>query len=250
VKMIKQRLREVVNGLGFEVTRRQPPRAAFEIQKVMMGATANPIIFDAGAHLGETSRIYRRLFPDATIQAFEPTRAAVEQLQAIFSGDDRHHVHALALSDCQGAMEFHLNKSGATNSLLGSDAEAASAWRPLVKTERAVKVATQTIDTFCAEQGISRIDILKIDVQGAEGQVLRGAGEMLAREAIKLVYLEVIVAPTYIGQSRPDEIFSPLYSAGLSLVDIFGIWRSGPVLLQFDALFALPEYVKRITESA
>jgi len=87
-------------------------------------------------------------------------------------------------------------------------------------------------------------------VQGAESRVLRGAREMLRRKAIDLVHLEVIVAPTYVGQSRPDEIFSLLCEAGLSLVDFYDIWKRGPVLLQFDALFARPEYVKQIADRA
>jgi FkbM family methyltransferase len=208
------------------------------------------IIFDVGAHSGVISRTYRRLFPVAVIHAFEPTPAAVDYLRAMFAGDERLHVHGLALSDCQGNSEFHLNASGATNSLLDSDAAAPANWRSLVKTEREIIVSSQTIDAFCTENGISCIDVLKIDVQGAESRVLRGARQMLARGAIKSVYLEIIVIPTYVGQSRPDEVFSLLYGAGLSLVDFYDVWKRGPILLQFDALFALPECVKRIGNTA
>ena len=82
--MIKQLVRKAVNGLGFDLTRRQPePPTPWEIQKMVMGTTADPIIFDVGAHSGATSRIYRRLFPDAAVHAFEPTPAAVEQLSLI-----------------------------------------------------------------------------------------------------------------------------------------------------------------------
>ena len=249
--MVKELVRRVVHGLGFEFTRRQPdPPTPYEVQKMMMGTTADLVIFDVGAHHGSRSKIYRRLFSDAVIYGFEPTPAAVDQLRLAFAGDDLYHPYALALSDRQGEIEFHLNAHGSTNSLLGTDAEAPVDWRSLVKTEGTVTVATQTIDTFCAENDISKIDMMKIDVQGAESRVLRGAREMLARGAIKSVYLEIIVAPTYVGQSRPDEIFTLLCGAGLSLVDFYDIWKCGPVLLQFDALFALPEYVNRIVKLA
>ena len=86
---------------------------------------------------------------------------------------------------------------------------------------------------------------MRIDVQGVESRVLKGTCNMLARGAIGSLLLEIIVAPTYVGQSRPDEIFSLVCGAGLSLVDFYDIWKRDSLLLQFDALFAMPECVKR-----
>lgn len=214
----------------------------------MLGDVDGLTVFDVGAHSGVTSRSYRNLFPTAAIHAFEPTPAAIEPLRKMFAGDDAVQIHALALSDRQGGVDLNLNASGATNSLLPSDPDAPADWRPLVETERIVKVATQSIDAFCNSHSISRVDVLKIDVQGAESAVLRGAHDMLGRRAIGSVYLEIIVAPTYLGQSRPDELFALLERGGLQLIDFYDIWKRGPLLLQFDALFALPELVKRIAD--
>ncbi len=245
--MIKQLIRKAVNTLGYEVTRKQlRPRTAYDVQKMMMGTNRDLVIFDVGAHAGSSSIAYRRLFPQANIHAFEPTPAAVDNLRAKFAEDDLHQLHALALSDRQGTMAVNLNASGATNSLLSTDADASPDWRPLIETKRKIIVPIQTIDAFCAEKGITRIDLMKIDVQGAENRVLKGACNMLARGAIRSIFLEIIISPTYVGQSRPDEIFSLLCGAGLSLVDFYDAWKRGPVLLQFDALFALPEYVMRL----
>jgi FkbM family methyltransferase len=247
--VIKQMIRNAVNSLGYEVTRRQPqPSTAYDVQRMMMGTGRDLIIFDVGAHAGWSSLTYRRLFPKATIHAFEPTPGAVDNLRAMFADDEHHQLHAVALSDRQGVMDFNLNASGATNSLLSADAEASADWRPLMETKQRIVVAAQTIDAFCAEKDITHIDLMKIDVQGAENRVLRGACNMLARSAIRSLFLEIIVAPTYVSQSRPDEIFRLLCEAGLSLVDFYDIWKRGPLLLQFDALFALPEYVKRLAE--
>jgi hypothetical protein len=106
-----------------------------------------------------------------------------------------------------------------------------------------VTVPTQTLDAFCNEHQIDSIDILKLDVQGAEKKVLAGAVNLLNRRAIKTVYLEMIIAPTYVGQSRLDEIFKLMNDGDLSLVDIYDIGRSGPLLLQFDALFSCPDNI-------
>jgi hypothetical protein len=52
-------------------------------------------------------------------------------------------------------------------------------------------VATVTLDDYCARCGIDRIDVLKVDVEGAESLVLAGAADLLARRAIAVVLIEV-----------------------------------------------------------
>jgi FkbM family methyltransferase len=245
--LIKQFVKAAVNGLGFDLSRHQPkPPTAFEVQKMMMEADRGLIIFDVGAHSGHTVIKYRRLFPAATIHAFEPTPGGCDYLRSVIPRDDRTFFHPLALSEREGHAEFHLNSSGSTNSLLQTDTEASPDWRPLLTTERIANVTTTTIDAFCASQGVPQIDILKLDVQGAEYRILEGARDMLASRRIRLVFLEVIVVPTYIGQAKPEDIFGLLGRNGLSIVDFYDLWRRGPTLLQFDALFALPEYTGRL----
>lgn len=110
---------------------------------------------------------------------------------------------------------------------------------PLLHSERTVRAHLRTLDSFCADKKIDHIDILKIDAQGMEGAVLKGAGTMLAEGRIGLVYLEILVAPTYEGQSDPGEIFSGLSSSGYRLADFFDEYRNpAGQLLQFDALFS------------
>lgn len=245
--MIKAAIRSALGSLGYEITRRQPaPPSAHDVQKLMLGGQSAPVIFDVGAHTGGMSEIYRRLFPEAHIHAFEPTPSAIDILHATFAADGRFHLHPLALSDREGDIAFHLNASGATNSLLAPRNEVPPDWWELMEPRTTVKVPAKAVDGFCAEHDIARIDIMKIDVQGAESLVLKGARDMLARGAIGSVLLEVIVIPSYDGQSRPDEIFSLLCGAGMTLVDLYGVWKRGPALLQFDALFAQPDLARRL----
>ena len=56
------------------------------------------------------------------------------------------------------------------------------------------------MDSFVAANKISRIDFLKIDVQGAEHKVLSGAIETLSQKIPKLIQLEIILGDTYEGQ--------------------------------------------------
>jgi hypothetical protein len=55
-----------------------------------------------------------------------------------------------------------------------------------------IKVRCQTLDTFCIEKGVDHIDILKIDVEGAELAVLEGAREMLKTGRVKHIQVEIL----------------------------------------------------------
>jgi FkbM family methyltransferase len=243
----KRLLRALMHRAGFDLVRATAPQpTAFEVQRQMFDTDI--VIFDVGAHTGETSSIYRRLFPNSSIRAFEPTPTSVDTLRHRFADDHLLSVHRLALSDRAGSASFTVNRSDATNSLLKTDASVHEGWRPFVETEQVIDVETQTLDGFCVAEGIAAIDILKLDVQGAELRVLQGARQLLAAGRIQAVYLEIIVTPTYLGQSPPAELLATLQAAGLKLIDVYDLNRHGPILLQFDALFARPALYARLIE--
>ena len=55
---------------------------------------------------------------------------------------------------------------------------------------RQIQVRCTTLDRFCSERGVKQIDVLKIDTEGFEFEVLKGASSMLAQQAIKFIYFE------------------------------------------------------------
>lgn len=83
-----------------------------------------------------------------------------------------------------------------------------------------------------------RLHILKLDVQGAERSVLEGASASLERQAVDLVYMEIIMAPTYVSQSAFHEYLAWLDARGYVLFDIYSSVRRNGRLIQADALFA------------
>src|SRR5262249_15432267 len=58
------------------------------------------------------------------------------------------------------------------------------------KEARQIQVRCSTLDKFCSERGVKQIDVLKIDTEGFDFEVLKGASSMLARKAIKFIYFE------------------------------------------------------------
>lgn len=174
--------------------------------------TSQPVIFDIGAFDGRTAVKYHKYFPQAVIHSFEPFPASFEKLKAN-KVNEKHFIQQLALSSENGSANLYVNKLKASNSLLQVD-EYATSVNASMSVEGIVTVEQQTLDDYCSKNGITSIDILKADVQGAELKVLQGAKELLQNKAIHLLYLEVEFSQLYKGQPVFDEISSFLRSYG------------------------------------
>ena len=234
-------LRSLARALGIRRARRDTE--AFAVQRRLV-PSEEPTIFDVGAHLGETARRYRALFPRAHIHCFEPFPASFEALRSSVAGDERIRVQQLAVSDSPGRANLNVNRSKATNSLLPSDERAAAYWgESLLDTDDTVEVTVTSLDAFCAEHAIAHIDILKLDVQGGEFQVLTGASTLLRKQAIDVVYMEMITAPTYVGQHDLHEYLGLFRAHGYVLFDFYNPVRKNGRLLQTDNLLVADRFL-------
>lgn len=113
-------------------------------------------------------------------------------------------------------------------------------------TRNQIEVATQTIDNFCRQRSIDHINILKMDVQGAEYAVLAGAREMLTRQLIDIVYMEVITVPVYVGRRKLHEYLAFFDSYDYELFDFYNPVRSNGLLIQTDNIMISSNFLKRI----
>lgn len=142
-------------------------------------------MFDVGANAGfYTLAAARIVGPSGRVVAFEPNPAVRTRLQKTISENQLKHVRveAVALSDrnetaeLRGAAEEDHN---ATATLTGTPD------MPIVATVRC-----QSLDDFCRQTGIDRIDYLKIDVDGAEQRVLAGARQLIESGRIGALQIE------------------------------------------------------------
>jgi FkbM family methyltransferase len=159
-----------------------PEKILFQFAKPFL--TATPIIFDVGAHKGGYTEYVLSEVPEADCFLFEPN---------------------------EHLFDFYLTKYKAFNTLVGATSgpktfyECAGKWDELSSMyKRPVfnglpvstgKVGCITIDQFCADMSIDHIDLLKIDVEGAELDVLKGARQMLSDK--KISFLQVEYGGTY-----------------------------------------------------
>jgi len=237
--MLKSAINGILGTIGYRVTRASHLEDPFLAMQRMLKGVEQPVIYDVGAHVGHTSRRFRELFPASQVHAFEPFRESFAQLEEYARGDPSVAAHEFGLGDSDGPRDFHSNPSSETNSLLATDERGPRTWRSgLLETREIVSAQFKTLDGVVSSLGTERISILKLDVQGAESLVMAGAAETCRRGKIDLIYSEIIVQPTYVGQKRLDECLAVFYKSGFDLYDFYNHMRSPEgVLIQVDAIF-------------
>jgi len=210
----------------------------FKQQQLLLSNKNNILIFDIGAHHGVTTKTYKRLFPESIIYSFEPDPESFSILNKEYKDFDNIYPFQIALSDFDGVGKLNINEFSPANSLLESDSRSIDYWVDnIYNTKKSIEVTTRSLDSFCNEHNISKINILKIDVQGSELAVLRGASQLLSKHAIGLIYTEVILVPTYQNQTLFHELNGFLYNYGYDLFGIYSLKHYKSRLVQFDSIF-------------
>jgi len=193
-------------------------------------------IFDVGANRGETALKYINIFPLAKVHAFEP----FPETCVIFNENHKNHknviLNQMALSSKVGKAILNVNTSVDTNSLLQSGKLGATS-DASCKTLNQIEIETNTLDNYCKQNNIQEIDILKIDVQGFEIEVLKGALELLANGKIKIIFTEAYFVQQYVNQPLFYEIASLLIKYDFVLQDIYDPYYSTQNILWCDAMF-------------
>lgn len=174
-------------------------KLGYEVRKVRYGfdpwgdvsrlslALSKPIecVFDIGANLGSTSQEILRRFDSCRVFGFEPHPATFEKLKANIT-NDRFFPIQLAFSDISGTRTLYEYESATINSLVPNARFA----ERFDCSARELLVVTNTIDEFCLASQIRHIDLLKIDTEGHDYNVLRGAEKMLRAKAVHFIYFE------------------------------------------------------------
>ncbi|MCW9034197.1 MAG: FkbM family methyltransferase [Rhodospirillales bacterium] len=138
-----------------------------------------PIIFDIGAHRGESVVFFRSIFPEANIFSFEPEPTNFQALKNV-AHEHNAKPFNLALSSKNEDVVFFKQDISHLGGLIPINQKSSDSlgYAEKAKNEE-ISVTSLTLDSFCSQNFVQEIDLLKIDVQGHELEVLRGAGIML-----------------------------------------------------------------------
>ena len=194
---------------GYEIAKVEFGRDLWPDVKTVLSAGKIKTVFDVGANEGQSAREFLRHFPQARIFSFEPTPATFQQLSRFAEMHPRITPVNKALGETPGRAEFNENGFNQTNSMLRANPRGEEYLGPgVTNCQRKIEVEMTTLDDYVQQAAIERIDLLKIDVQGFEPCVLKGARATLAASKIGCVVLEVTFIPVYENQATADDLIA------------------------------------------
>lgn len=188
-------------------------------------------ILDVGAYHGEFSVFARQVFRDTAVLMVEPQPKKREFLDALAQqlGGDVAVRCCLCGDHARPAVVFHqlATPFGSTGS---------SIYPEMSDFPREVlSLPMRTVDELVAELPGRRFDLMKVDVQGAELDVLRGARTTLAQ--VEVLVIELSLHSVNRGSPLLAEVVDELDALGFAMFDLQTLPRTDGLLLQVDALF-------------
>jgi FkbM family methyltransferase len=198
---------------------------------------------DAGAHEGSwTGALVRNFAPERVI-AVECEPRLVKPLTARFGGNSAIRVVKAALAGTEGIAKFHQLRHPAGSSLLKPRPEtarefAAQSWDVL----GTVDVQKISYDRLVADE--EEISILKLDIQGAEMDVLSNSHDGLAKT--KAILMEVTFTSHYENDAGFPELHSLMGKKGFGLYRLSPPYHRGGRILYADALYIREEVLRKL----
>lgn len=188
----------------------------------------NPsIIYDIGAHEGAWTTCAKKVFPTATYFAFEANTDMRENLQDLSS-------HFVVLGkENKEAIPFYKNTIGCTtgNSIYLEQTHFYTPQTAVLELR-----SVRTLESYVQENGIPFPDFIKLDVQGAELDILQGAGDIL--KAAKYIVLEASLHQYNAGAPLIEDLIAFLKQNSFEIIDFVEFHRINGYLAQVDVLFA------------
>ena len=247
--IMKNFIAKLIQKTGYEISRlpeksSHPANEYFQLQRFLSGVK-QPVIFDVGAHVGKMTKRYRNIFPDAEIYAFEPIPECFNQIRELSKSDGKIHIYQTALSNQSGDKDFYIYKNSASSSLLLSTEEGRRKWgNGALEIQSQITVQCNTLDGFCDTNNIDKIHLLKLDIQGAEFEVLTGAEGLLRSGSVDIIFTEISILKSYTNQGGFHEILSTLNEHGFELYNIYKAIRREGRLMEIDVMFIRSDLIQ------
>jgi len=171
------------------------------------------VVFDVGTNIGTIANWFSNRTKH--VHGFEPhpDNLRMTQDQIVLRQTKNITLSQLALGSEPGSLQLHVKSFHGHHSLGDTDAS---------PTVEKIDVQVDTVDRYCKTNAIDRIDFLKIDVEGFEEDVLKGATGMLAEGKVGLVLFELRQSILASLGKQGSAIFTPLLENGYTVFTLDG----------------------------
>ena len=200
-------------------------------------------VFDVGANKGQSITFFKEIYPQSRIYAFEPSKKIFNFLKEFVEEMPYRDISIFqnGIGDIQGTIDFYESSLDETSSFILPNQNSRYLRKKnrilFQKNEDAFQAGTAqvtTLDKFIEEKEIIRVDILKIDVEGFEFEVLRGARNSLTRGKFGVIQLE-----SHSDDMREDRypiIYELLLDTGYKQIQVIKhpFLRFREILFQWD----------------
>lgn len=170
------------------------------------------------------------------MHAFEPFGESFDRMKALYGDDSRIHMNRSGVGAESGESQLNvLTGSKVSNSFLAPERatwDAIEYHTGVIEQER---VPVVTLDQYCAENNVESVYLIKVDVQGFEIEVLKGAGRILG--TTDYVFVEAGIERLYEGAPSFAEVHSEMEKRGFHLMTMRAWHRGNHRLVETDMLF-------------
>jgi FkbM family methyltransferase len=204
------------------------------------------MVIDVGANIGQSCKVYSEQFPNATIYSIEPVSSTFQKLVKNTSNLERIMCFNFALGNEPGTVKIPLQEKSTLNSLSKSRTN-------ISKVDTLYEVIqVEKLDNIAIRHSISDIDFLKVDTEGFEMEVLKGAINLLENGKIKLILLELGIKNNKrtTPYNKVQEFLAPL---GYDVLGFYkqsqSLYTKSRFLMHSDVLFVNIEWSKSLKPS-
>ena len=213
---MKRIVRKLARKIGYDIIKFEKDKMGihpfYDMAKFIK--IDNPMLFDVGANVGQTIKDFNEVFKNGTIHAFEPTPSTIDILKNNTSSIKNVHIWNHGMGAQSGELLINEYAHSNTNSFL--DIHHA-------KSKKKTLVKVKTVDQFCMENKIDKIDVLKIDTEGFELEVFKGSSNLFSNNKIGMLFFEVGFRDSHNNMPTFTELFNYALNQDFELISIYPI---------------------------
>ena len=219
-------IRTLVRRLGYDLHSLPVERLTLrdlEFDLPCLVGARDPRVLDVGANVGQSIDLFRRTLNNPRIVSFEPNPTLATGLRQKYAACGVR-VEAMALGSSEGTISFNVLENHELSSVLPLLANEENPFRDTAVLQ-IIEIPITTVDSYLRNAGLDHVHLLKIDTQGYDLEVLRGAIEALGRRAIGIIFVEVNLISLYAGQGSFGEVERFLAGSGYGLLGLYEVNR-------------------------